>query len=332
MQRIAFVTGAAGFLGRHVLEALAVQRWQIHVLLRREVPAWMAQMPDLACYRGALEDAEAVNRAMPSHCDAVFHLAGNISSWRGDQAALHRDHVEATRQVLHAAMRRSAKRLVMTSTLGVFERRHGVIDEDTPLLKTSATHNPYLRTKLLADQLLDGASERGLSVVRIHPAHMLGRYDSLGWISLFDQAQASKLGPAPTGSASFCMARDVARAHLAAATHSVPSPRYVIATADASYRDLFNAVCMRLNKPTSARTVPAVLVKAMAQVLDWRASFTRVAPAITPGMAEILTSDMLGRSQLAHEELDLPATALNQMLEEAHSYWAAGRLSVADSA
>lgn len=321
MNRIAFLTGAAGFLGRNLLEVLEAQRWQIHVLLRREAPAWMKQVSRLSWSLGALDDPTSVHRAMPSHCDAVFHLAGNISSWRGDQVALHRDHVVATRHVIDAAVQRSAKRLVMTSTLGLFDRSHGVIREDTPLLKAAETSNPYLLTKLLADQLLDRAAAQGLSVVRIHPSHMLGRHDTSGWISLFDQAQVSKLGPAPKGSASFCLASDVAHAHLAAAVHPDPSPRYVIATADASYRGLFNAVALRLNRPMSIGTAPTALVKAIARVSAWQAAITQKAPTITPGLADILTSDMIGRSELARDELGLPTTDLATMLDETHAHW-----------
>jgi dihydroflavonol-4-reductase len=326
MNRTAFVTGATGFLGRNVLEALEAQGWHIHVLLRREAPPWLKQIRNLTWSMGALDDSDAVQRAMPSHCDAVFHLAGNISSWRGDQAALHRDHVVATRHVRDAALQRSAKRLIMTSTLGIFERKQGLIREDTPLLSAAETNNPYLHTKRLADQLLDGAPANGLSVVRIHPSHMLGWHDKSGWISLFDQAHASKLGPAPGGAASFCLAGDVARAHLAAAVHPQPSPRYVIATADATYRELFNAIAKRLNKPTSTRTAPDGLIKAIAAMSSWRASIIGRAPTITPGLADILTSDMVGRSELAHAELALPATDLTQMLEEAHAHWLATRV------
>jgi dihydroflavonol-4-reductase len=223
--------------------------------------------------------------------------------------------------VLEAAIRRSARRLVMTSTLGLFDRDQGVIREQTPLLKAASTRNPYLLAKLQADQLLEDGQARGLSVVRIHPAHMLGRYDRTGWISLFDQAQRLSLGAAPRGSASFCMASDVALAHLRAATLAHPSPRYILATADASYLDLFKAVARHVNKPTSARTVPSSLLKAVAVAAQWRAALTGKAPTVTPGLVEILTSDMIGRSELAMRELGIGPTHLDTMLQEAHDHW-----------
>jgi dihydroflavonol-4-reductase len=175
MKKIAFVTGSAGFLGRNLMEVLRKEDWQVHVLLRSGTPKWMQEWPNLQESTGALDDADAVLRAMPEQCDAVFHLAGNTSSWVGDESAIYRDNVVATQNVISAALKRSARRLVMTSTLGVFDTRHGTINEQTPLMGANSK-NPYLRTKLQADTLLDAAQASGLSVVRVHPGHIPGKH------------------------------------------------------------------------------------------------------------------------------------------------------------
>lgn len=329
MNKVALVTGATGFLGRNLVEALHSQAWRIHVLHRQEAPQWLTQVPHLTCHPGALDDADAVWRAMPPGCDAVFHVAGNTSSWVGDEAALHRDHVVATRHVLDAAIRRSARRLVMTSTLGVFDTSLGVIREQTPLLPLGRVRNPYLRTKIQADQLLDQGEAQGLSVVRMHPAHILGRYDQRGWITLFDQAHAGGLGPAPRGSASFCLASDVALAHVRAATLGGAARRYVLATADASYLTLFKAVARHLGRPEPARTAPNGVLKAVAYGAQWHARLTGRRPMMTPGMADILGADMLAGAELAMADLGLPATSLEVMLQEAFNCWQeAGRRTV----
>ena len=320
MNKIAFVTGAAGFLGRNLLEVLCEDHWQIHVMLRHDVPQWMRDMPNLVVSTGALEDANAVLQAMPAQCDAVFHLAGNTSSWVGDEKAIYRDNVIATQNVANAALKNSARRLVMTSTLGVFDSSHGVIREQSLLLRVT-TKNPYLRTKLQADALLDGAQSQGLSVVRMHPGHILGRYDRTGWISLFAQAQANKLGPAPRGTASFCLASDVARAHVRAASLPSVSPRYVIATADASYLELFDGISNLMGRKPVTTTVPAAMIKTIAKITQWRSSISGRTPTITPGLADILSGDLLANAELATKELGLRSTALDLMLGETHAYW-----------
>lgn len=320
MGKIAFVTGAAGFLGRNLLEVLRDEDWHVHAMLRHDMPQWMRSLPNLVISTGALDDASAVLRAMPEQCDAVFHLAGNTSSWVGDEKAIYRDNVLATQNVANAALQKSVCRLVMTSTLGVFDSSHGVIREQSPLLSEN-TRNPYLRTKLQADALLEDVQDRGLSVVRMHPGHILGRYDRSGWISLFAQAKANKLGLPPRGRASFCLASDVARAHVRAAVLPDVSPRYVIATADASYLDLFNGISKLMGTKPAKSTVPTLMIKAVARLAQWQSSISGRKPTITPGLADILGRDLLANAELARTELGLGSTAFEAMLGETHAYW-----------
>lgn len=323
--KLAFVTGAAGFLGHHLLEVLQEEHWQVHVLLRHPAPAWMASRPGLCIHTGALEDADAVARAMPQGCDAVFHLAANTSSWVGEAAAIQRDNVLATRNVLAATLEAGARRLIATSTLGVFDAGHGRINEASPLL--NAEHpNPYLRSKLQADRLLGEAREReGLAVIQMHPGHMLGRYDRSGWIRLFDQLQAGKLGAAPCGRASFCLARDVAQAQVRAATRAVPATRYVLCSADASYLEFFNGIRARMGQAASGRQVPAPVLKAVARLSQWAGRISGKAPLITPGLAALLSSELLGDAGLARRELGFPATQLAAMLDETAGFWRQAR-------
>ena len=66
--------------------------------------------------QGTLDDASSLERAMPEGADAVFHVAGNASMWRGGDAAQRRDNVDATAHVVAAALTRRAARFVQTVT------------------------------------------------------------------------------------------------------------------------------------------------------------------------------------------------------------------------
>lgn len=319
MDKTAFVTGAAGFLGRHVMTALLSQGWRVTVMLRGATPAWMPTQR-VTLRRGALEDAEAVLAAMPERPHAVFHLAANASMWVGDAPALMRDNVMATRHVVQAAARRRAQRIVMTSTLGIFRSDLGDIDERTPL-RSRKEANPYLRTKLLADDVLSQAAAQGLSVVSLHPSHMLGRFDQRGWVRLFDDAMAGKLGAAPGGAASFCSVGAVARAHLAAAEHASPARRYVLGGPLADYRDVFERVARLAGVKPPRSTVPAPLLKTVARLSGWASTWTRRPPALTPGLAAILCGRMVADASLAQAELGFHAPGLDALLAETHQHW-----------
>lgn len=325
LNKLAFVTGAAGFLGRNLVQALLEDQWCVHVLLRNPAPLWM-QHDSLKIHQGSLEDEAALMKAMPSHPDAVFHVAGNTSTWTGDEKAIYRDNVTATKNVLQAAIHSSARRMVMTSTAGIFNPHAGSISESTAF-KPLTERNPYLRTKLLADALLTASEAAGLSVVSLHPGHILGKFDRTGWGSLFDEAANGKMKLAPSGRASFCSVRSVALAHLAAAKHASPARRYALGGEDASYLDMFAAVARLVNAKPVTSTVPNVVIQSMALLAQAISCISHKRPSITPGLANILVSDLLVDSRLAESELGYQRAQLTDMLDETHACWAARRMN-----
>jgi nucleoside-diphosphate-sugar epimerase len=75
------VTGATGFIGRHLVAALTQAGWRVRLLLRRE-PAgsqWRQSRPQVVA--GALGDKAALARLVEG-ADAVIHLAGLIKAAR----------------------------------------------------------------------------------------------------------------------------------------------------------------------------------------------------------------------------------------------------------
>lgn len=322
----AFLTGAGGFLGRHLLELLLAEGWQVHALLRGAPPPWLRPRAGLVLAQGALEDARAVRAALPEGVDALFHLAGNTSSWRGERAAILRDNLTATQTLLAAAEARGARRLLMCSTLGLFDGGPGPINEQSPWLAARQTRaNPYLDSKRQAEAALDAAALRGLSVCSLHPGHLLGRHDRRGWISLFEQAAQGRLsGPAPGGQASFCSAAAVARAHLRAAELAAPARRYVLGGADARYLDCFAAVARRVGARPPRQRAPAALLRLMAALADAGARLSGRPPAITPGLARLLGASLLADDRLARRELDHQPADLAALLDETCADWRQG--------
>lgn len=98
MTRTAAVTGAAGFLGRHLVRELQQQGWRVRALVRRDSPPWEGTAPEEV--RGDLADGAALRRLCEG-ADAVLHLAGRIKARRrADFAAVN---VEGARAAAEAA-------------------------------------------------------------------------------------------------------------------------------------------------------------------------------------------------------------------------------------
>jgi NAD dependent epimerase/dehydratase len=157
--RKVLVTGAAGFIGSHLVEALAGDGAEVRAFVRynsRNDYGWLEQLErglsdEVEIFRGDLANPEAVANAVRD-CETVFHLGALIPIPYSYQHP--REFVEAnvvgTLNVLEACRRDSVRRLVHTSTSEVYGTAIRVpIDEEHPLNAQS----PYAATKIAADQL-----------------------------------------------------------------------------------------------------------------------------------------------------------------------------------
>lgn len=110
------ITGATGFVGRHLARALAAEGHELVLLARgldrRDVAA--RQLPRATFAPLGLDDAEALAAAFAG-CDAVAHCAG-INRESGRQT-YRRVHIAGTANVVAAARRAGAGKLALLSFL-----------------------------------------------------------------------------------------------------------------------------------------------------------------------------------------------------------------------
>ena len=108
------VTGASGFVGRHLIPALAEAGWPVRALVppHRRRMTW----PDgVEVTVGRVSDAAALHQAM-QRVHTVFHLAS--AQWWGGRRDLERVDVEGTRNVIAAARSARIGRIFFLSHLG----------------------------------------------------------------------------------------------------------------------------------------------------------------------------------------------------------------------
>lgn len=117
--RVVAVTGATGFLGRHLVAALAHEGARIRILARRDPADDIWPGASLEVVPGGLEDEQALAR-LTAGADAVVHVAGLIKA--GDRATFLRTNRDGTRAVAQAARRHAAAaRFVAVSSLAARE-------------------------------------------------------------------------------------------------------------------------------------------------------------------------------------------------------------------
>ncbi|MDB4985141.1 MAG: hypothetical protein JWN04_319 [Myxococcaceae bacterium] len=316
MKKRAFVTGATGFLGHHLVSTLVAANWEVVALVRSPDRARLA---GARLVQGDLESLARPEGLVPEGVDAFFHSAANISMWRRDAAQQRVDNVTGTEHALLAALTRRAKRFVFTSTSAVWGLTHDAFDESSERRGASADI-PYVQSKLDAETLVREACGRGLAGVIVNPGHIVGAHDARGWSQIFEQLKSGSLPSAPPGIASWCHAPAVARAQLAAATDGEVGTNYLLGGADASYLTVAETAANLLGQQPPRRTVPALLLKTVARASALGARVTGKPPTVSPQLARILCGRLLFSSVRAQRELGYVPDSLEHMFEMCHRW------------
>jgi dihydroflavonol-4-reductase len=315
----AFVTGATGFLGLNLIDHLTRLGWEVVALHRATSDVtYLERFPVLRA-EGALEDEASLVRAMPEAVDVVFHTAADVTFWSRHRARQMRTNVDGTRNVVAAALERKAKKLVHTSTTGVYGFARPPFDEATPHEGRSSRLS-YMSTKALAEAEVRRGIAAGLDAVILNPAHIIGPYDRHNWARLIRLAAAGALPRVPPGRGSFCHAVEVARAHVTAAERGRTGESYILAGADASYRDVVDIIGDLVGRDVERRVVPAGLLRLGGRILGLVSSLTGREPLVTPEGAAFLCADLTCRSDKAVRELDYHPAPLRTMLNDSYRW------------
>jgi len=156
----ALVTGAAGFIGSHLVERLLAEGAQVRAFLRYDSQNRIGHLADMSAderdsveiIRGDLKDPEAVGRAVHG-ATMVFHLGALIAipySYQNPTDYVQ-TNVVGTQHVLNACLKSGIERLVHTSTSEVYGTALRVpIALDHP----RQAQSPYSASKIAADALV----------------------------------------------------------------------------------------------------------------------------------------------------------------------------------
>ena len=241
-QKTAFVTGASGFIGVNLVKELLAAGWDVAALHRASSNhAYLSRFPARRVV-GDITDAASLTAAMPDGVDAVFHVAGNVSFDAAGDDAQNKDNIDGTANMVDCALAKGAGRFIHTSSGASWGLQDNIeINEDSPSNVDDIPIN-YFRTKKLAEDAALAGLERGLDVVAVNPANVVGPFDGVIWGPFIQSVANGELEKVGTGGAAFCHVEEVARAHIAAFEKGRRGNRYLLAGAQASFAEVGETV------------------------------------------------------------------------------------------
>ncbi len=321
-----FLTGASGFIGGHILDALIDAGYPVRALVRGA--GQLVARPGLREVTGDVTRAGDLVGALRG-CRLLVHCAAAYSFAPGERSRIAATNVGGTTGILEAARLAGVKRAVVTSSSATVGPARGgrpaTEDDHADVDRGSAYHD----SKIAAER---AALAARLPVVLVLPTAPVGPRD---W------------KPTPTGAALLTFLRgrvvasvdgglnvvavqDVARAHVAALERGQAGRRYLVGGENLSFDELW----ARLGAASGRRPPQRRMPHAAALLAGWAdEARCRLIPGSQPVVplegVRMARHRMYVASRRAADELGVAPTSVDAALESAvrwyrdHGYAAA---------
>jgi nucleoside-diphosphate-sugar epimerase len=300
------VTGATGFLGRHLVAALRAEGRYVRALVRAEAACRQLSEAGVEVVRADLRDAAGIATACAG-MDVVQHVGALSAPW-GRAADFHAINVRGTANVIAGCRQHRVRRLVFVSSPSV------VFDGRDQTNVTEAAPYParylavYSHTKKLAEDLVNQAACAGLETVILRPKALFGPGDTSLLPRVLRLARAGRLPQIGDGKnlVDLTYVDNVVHAlKLAATSQRAVGKTYHITNGEhVAVWDLIRLVLRHFGLDTRLKHFPYPVAYALAAALELRARCLGGEPRLTR-----YTAAILGRTQTyditnARRELD----------------------------
>ncbi|ACK71387.1 NAD-dependent epimerase/dehydratase [Gloeothece citriformis PCC 7424] len=263
----AFVTGANGFTGSHLIKLLQQKGHIVKGLVRSSSNLSRLEGCEVELIRGDITDRNALRKGMEG-VDTVFHVAAYVELGLVDEAQMERVNVEGTRAVLEVAKEMGISKLVYCSTIGIFGDTQGVAIDETFERQQKDFSSAYDRTKYEAQQWVDRFAAEGFPVVSVMPSGIFG-LDDPHFAPVMQLFLKKRLwvwvgGDRVTG---IVHVDDVAKAMILAAEKGRLGEYYILSAGDLTTREMLNILAQKTEIPLPIE-IPETLVRFLGNGFD----------------------------------------------------------------
>ena len=314
---ISFVTGGAGFIGRHLVRQLVEQGEHVRVL---DIDCGSEPLPKgTEVVEGSVLDAPLLRKMMRG-ARRVYHLAADSNLWARNKASFHQTNFEGTRTVLQAAHVAGVERVVYTSTETILKgnaKMDGPIHEDVRLPGLNNMPGAYCKSKFLAERAALEAASAGLPVVVVNPTLPVGPGDwkltpptrmLQGFLTgTFPAYLQCQLNLVPV--------EDVARGHILAAEKGRIGERYILSGENVMLSQLLMILERLTGQDMPKHCIPYWLALLTGAVNEFVSDhFTHKPPTAPLAGVQLARSSSMFQSIKAQTELGFEAGSLDAAL------------------
>src|SRR5438132_1548023 len=255
------ITGATGFVGRHVTRLLAERVDRVRVLVRPASQLRAIDGLNVDRVFGDLRDKSSLAKALAG-VRQVFHVAADYRLWAKNPDEIYENNVVGTRNLIDGCREAGVERFVYTSSVATIVVPAG---ERLPDERTAARLDQmighYKRSKFMAEEEVMGAVAKGFPAVVVNPTTPVGAGDwkptPTGRI-IVDFLNGRMPAYVDTGF-NVVPVEDVAEGHWLAAERGRISHRYILGGSNMTLKQFLDALAVVSGCPQPRLRLPHAL-------------------------------------------------------------------------
>ena len=334
MPTTVLVTGANGFLGRHIVAELLRRGYAVRALVRpgtlqeNQPPNPLRPLPSLhslpiACVEGDI-CRPATLRGAADGCGAIIHAAALAQVNPARNPAVWATNDDGTAAMLALARQAAVGRFVYVGTAKVcgFGPRHRPGNETQPYHGQQYGLD-YMDSKRAASQrVLQAVRDWQLPAVLVHPTFMLGPGDAKPTSNaLLLALYRGQIPGYPAGGKNYVYVGDVAVATVNALRLGRVGESYILGHENLPYREAFALVAHELGVAAPRWPIPPALARLYGAGCDLKTRLTGHPAALNSAMMAVGNDGHYFDVQKARTELHLPQTPVVQAVREAWDWF-----------
>jgi dihydroflavonol-4-reductase len=308
------VTGATGFVGAHVVRALAARGDEVRVVYRNPERLEALRGLEYSRTKADVLDYRAMRRALRG-IDVLFHVAGFVASRPVER--VWQLNAQGPVVAIEAAAAEGVGRVVLTSTVSAIGTANGKpADEETdfPENWTGLVYPDSKHAGEVAAQ--EAAGRHEVELVVVNPAYVLGvpvnrkqpGETSTRTIGNYLRGRLPGVVDAPMN---FVDVEDVATGHLLACERGTPGERYILGAENRTWPQLID----RVAELSGVHRPIIVLPAGIAKVARVREALGLPGP-ISAEATNLMGQDWRFSTDKARRELGYSPRPLDQTLQE----------------
>ncbi len=309
-------------VGSSIVRELLKDGAEVKVLVRKESNTQNIDGLEVEKVYGDIRDKDSVKAALKG-CRIFYQAAALYASWAPDVRIFYDINVEGTKTALSAALEQGIEKVVYTSSIAAlgYEKDGRLANEDTKF--NMWNWSPYFTTKHLAELEVMKLFEKGLPVVIVNPAVVVGIRDVKPTPSgeIIVNILNRKMPGYVDAGMNFVDVEDVARGHILAAQKGKIGERYILGNTNISYKDFCDMVSEVGGIEAPQRKFSRSTVISMAYLARVVSAINHKPPFIQLAMAKGAGMNAFFDCSRAVKVLGMPQTPLRKTVEKAVNWF-----------